>query len=170
MRVLLAAVLVLLLNAGIPALPFAAIGFAASGCGSPRPVTGSAGASPVAPMSEAPLSEPFEIERGSSVVVEGHRLRFDAVREDSRCPEGTNCVQAGRAVAAFSFVGERSVGEMRLEIPGFATAETAPRPEQSLTHGSFRFTLLALDPYPGSAEAGPDARLVATILAERVGG
>lgn len=53
---------------------------------------------------------------------------------------------------------------MRLQIPGYADAETAPVPEQSTTRGQFRFTLLALDPYPGTAEA--DARPVATLRVE----
>jgi hypothetical protein len=115
------------------------------------------------------MGEVFEIERGASVLVEGNRLRFDAVREDSRCPQNTNCVWAGRAVVAFAFVGTgtRSVGEMLIEIPGFATVETEPRPEQSVVRGAYRFTLLALDPYPGSAEADADARPVATLRVEQ---
>ena len=41
-------------------------------------------------------------------------------------------------------------------------------PEQSATRGAFRFTLLALDPYPGTAEAEGDARPVATLRVERL--
>ena len=57
---------------------------------------------------------------------------------------------------------------MRLQIPGYADAETAPGPEQSATRGAFRFTLLALDPYPGTAEAEGDARPVATLRVEQL--
>jgi hypothetical protein len=158
-RLLLASVLTLVLA-----------GFAASGCGAPRPVTADPHPSGTAPMTDVPLGEPFEIARGAAVTVEGHRLRFEAVREDSRCPAGTTCVWEGKAVAAFSFVGTRSIGEMVIEIPGFATVETEPRDVQTVTRGAYRFTLLALDPYPGTEEAGPDARPVATLRVEAVGG
>jgi hypothetical protein len=153
MRALVAVVLVPLLTAG--------------GCGSPRPVAGSR-AAPARAMSDVTLGEPFEIARGTSVLCEGNRLRFDAVRSDSRCPQGTTCVRAGEAVVAFSFVGGQSIGEIRLQIPGFATVESAPQPEQSATRGGYRFTLLALDPYPG-AEAGTEEPPVATIQVNRVG-
>jgi hypothetical protein len=168
MRALLAFVFALTLTAGTPALPLAAVGFAASGCGSPRPVAGPS-SPPASAMTDAPMGEVFEIERGASVLVEGQRLRFETVREDSRCPEGTDCVWAGRAVVAFSFIGTgtRSVGEMLLEIPGFATAETAPTPAQTVTRGAYRFTLLALDPYPGTAGAEANAQPVATLRVDR---
>ena len=121
-------------------------------------------------MSDVMLGEPFELERGTSVLVEGHRVRFDAVRTDSRCPQGTTCVRAGEAVVALSFVGVQSIGEVRLEIGGFVTAETAPQPAQSDTRGGYRFTLLALDPYPGDAEADANEAPVATLLVEEAGG
>ncbi len=147
-----------------------ALGFpTASGCGSPRPVTGAREIIPTSSMSTTVLGEPFTVARGASVLVEGRRLHFDAVREDSRCGEGLTCVWEGKATAVFSFVGARSVGNMAIEIPGYANAETAPRPTQSLVREGFRFTLLALDPYPGSADAGPDAVPVATLRIEPIG-
>lgn len=139
------------------------------GCGSPRPVTGTSAVSR-ARMAEVPLDEVFEVRRGDAVLIDGQRLRFEAVVSDSRCPAGVDCVRAGEAVVAFSFVGRRSIGEVRLEIPGYASAETEPRPEQSTTRSDFRFTLLALTPYPGTPEAEAEERPVATLRAERAGG
>jgi len=151
MRSLLASALALLLTA--------------AGCGSPRPV---AGPPSDTAMSDVEMGEVFEIARGGAVLVEGQRLRFESVVADSRCPLDVDCVRAGEAVVAFSFVGTRAIGEMRLQSPGYADAETAPVPEQSTTRGAFRFTLLALDPYPGTAEAEGDARPVATLRVERL--
>lgn len=153
MRPLLATVLVLVLTA--------------AGCGSPRPVSG-ARTAPVRGMSDVPLGEAFEIARGTSVLVDGHRLRFDAVREDSRCPEGTTCVWAGQAVAAFSFVATQALRPVLLQLPGTADVDAEPLPEQTTAYAGYRFTILALDPYPGTADAGETP--VATVRVESAGG
>ncbi|MDX1420507.1 MAG: hypothetical protein R3181_11120 [Rubricoccaceae bacterium] len=149
-------------------LPALAVLLAAPGCGSPRPVGGSPDATR-SRMARVALDDVFEVQRGGAVLLEGQRLRFEAVLSDSRCPADVNCVRAGEAVTAFSFVGPRSIGEVRLQIPGYADAETEPRPEQSATRGGLRFTLLALTPYPGTPEAEGEARPVATLRAERIG-
>jgi len=67
----------------------------------------------------------------------------------------------------FTFVGAQSIGEVRLQIPGYATAESEPTAEQTAARGRFRFTLLALDPYPGTDEAEAGERPVATLRVER---
>ena len=139
----------------------------AAGCHSPRTVTRSPSA-PSARMSSVSAGETFEVQRGGAVLVDGQRLRFEGVVNDSRCPADVDCIRAGEAVATFTFVGSRAIGPLRLQIPGFATAETAPQPEQSATRGAFRFTLLALIPYPGTAEAEAGERPVATLRVERL--
>ena len=37
----------------------------------------------------------FTLERGSSIVVDGHAIRFDEITEDSRCPANVDCVWEG---------------------------------------------------------------------------
>ena len=143
----------------------------AAGCGAPRAVSGAPDASsPSTRMSNVALGEVFEVRRGGAVLVDGHRLRFESVVAENRCPLNVDCIRAGEAIAAFTFVGTQSIGEVRLQIPGYATSETEPAPEQAATRGRFRFTLLALDPYPGTDEAEANERPVATLRVERVGG
>ena len=124
-------------------------------------------AEPAPSLGDVALDEPFTLDRRSSALVDGHRLRFDAVVEDSRCPTNVTCVWEGKAVVSLTFTGEQSIGEIRLEIPGFTNAESEPQESQMAVHQGYAFTLLALDPYPGSddgvdANATPTATIVVT--------
>ena len=117
------------------------------------------------------LDERFALERGASALVDGQRLRFDAVVEDSRCPTNVTCVWEGKAVVSLTFTGEQSISEIRLEIPGYVTAETEPSESQTVTREGYTFTLLALNPYPDGengvdANATPTAVLVVTPVGE----
>src|SRR5690606_37906883 len=117
----------------------------AAGCGTPRPVTGGVGSSsrtPAPEMADVTVGETFSMERGSSVELDGRRLRFDAVYEDSRCPEGTTCVWEGRAVVGLTLAADNQIREVRLEIPGFVDEEDAPQPSQRTEHGGYTFTIL----------------------------
>ena len=154
------------------ALPVLLLVFA-SGCGTPRPVTGSsdpAVSRPAPEMAEITLGEPFALERRASVTVDGQRLRFDAVYEDSRCPEGTQCVWEGRAIVGLTLMATNQIGEVRLEIPGFVDAEDAPQDAQRGSRSGYSITLLALDPYPGTSEAEAGENPVATLVIEQTGG
>ena len=143
----------------------------AAGCGTPRPIqpaTSSSSLDPEPSMSTVTPGEPFALERRASVLVDGHRLRFDAIVEDSRCPADVTCVWEGRAIASFTFTGSQSVDEVRLELSGYVDAETPPQDNQRVVRDGYTFTLLALDPYPGTAEADGDAVPTATLSVEPV--
>ena len=46
---------------------------------------------------EAVQGVPFALEAGESARADGHEVRFIEVVEDSRCPDGAECVWAGKA-------------------------------------------------------------------------
>ncbi len=64
------------------------------------------------PAPKAKVGEDFTIVVGESIVLEDDlmfRIRFDSVVGDSRCPEGVQCIWAGRADAVFSLTqGEQT--------------------------------------------------------------
>jgi hypothetical protein len=84
------------------------------------------------------------------------RIRFDAVRSDSRCPIDAFCVRAGEAVIAItlSLRGEAAIGR---------DLETVPARSQ-VTHSRFTVTLSELQPYPRSDRQIQPADYIATFV------
>ena len=88
-----------------------------------------------------PKGEPFDLRVGqSALTTDDLRIRFDAVRSDSRCPMNAICVRAGEAIIALTLsrTGEAAVGRELDTTPARATA----------TYLNFRITLSQLQPYP----------------------
>ncbi|NNF59280.1 MAG: hypothetical protein HKN04_13680 [Rhodothermaceae bacterium] len=145
----------------------------AAGCGTPRPIAAESSSmidEPAPMVGTRSLGERFTLERGASALVDGQRLRFDAVLEDSRCPTNVTCVWEGKAVVSLTFTGEQAISEIRLEIPGYVTTETEPRESQRGTQSGYTFILLGLDPYPGTEEAEAADTPTATLVVTPVGG
>lgn len=63
-------------------------------------------------------------------------VRFDEVVEDSRCPEGANCIWAGQAIVAVSINGER------LQL------KAADSDSVWVSWKDYRVRCKALNPYP----------------------
>ena len=104
-------------------------------------------------------NQPFELAVGDTAVVNGGlRIRFDAVRSDSRCPMDALCVRAGEAV----------VGVM-LSMPGQAPEgrdlETVPARSQT-TYSRFAIALSQLQPYPRSDREIHPRDYVATFIVQ----
>lgn len=99
-------------------------------------------ASPTQP-DRVPKNEPFDLRIGeSALTTDDIRIKFDAVRSDSRCPSDVNCVRAGEAVIALSLSKEG-------EIPVGRELDTTPA-RSSTTFLNFTITLSQLQPYPRS--------------------
>lgn len=101
--------------------------------------------------------DPFELGVGrTAVTTDGLRVRFDAVRSDSRCPMDALCVRAGEAVIAVT-----------LSLPGEAAAgrelQTVPNLSQT-TYSRFTVTLSQLQPYPRSDRAIQPGDYIATFV------
>jgi hypothetical protein len=109
---------------------------------------------------EPELGRPFDMKPAEVVTIQGLRITFEGVSEDSRCPTGVQCVWAGDAAAAF-----------RLEHPPDAalarTLHTNGRFERQANCGAFVVRLEDIKPYPkeGAAIAPGDYR--ATLVVTR---
>ena len=134
----------------------AAVGpLTAAGCATaPAPtepdVTADAGPTPDA-------DEPLRLTLGETARRGGHTVRFVEVVEDSRCPEGVQCIQAGRA-------------QIRVEVDGEPVVLTVPHGRMSdpetptVERGGIQVVVTGLDPYPGSAEAEAGAPVEAVLV------
>lgn len=107
---------------------------------------------------------PFPLAFGHSAKVEhgSTRVRFVAVPEDSRCPTGVQCVQAGRA-------------RVRLEVTSGRTApvwiELGTNPEASLASaGGVTWELQAVEPYPAAGRERRPADYALTLVAHPLRG
>jgi len=106
------------------------------------------------------LDQAFEVTAAEVVTVQGLRITFEGVSEDSRCPTGVMCGWAGAAAATFT-----------LELPPAAALErtlhTNGRFAQQTEVGDFVVKLEDVKPYPkdGATIAPGDYR--ATLVVKR---
>ena len=110
---------------------------AGPGCGS---------ASPPAPNQTAGSSETLELRVGEKATVQGEALvlTFVGVAEDSRCPKGEQCLQAGRV--RLNFEGVPRGGETRrFELDSSREGETEI--------GGYWITLVDVQPIPVSGRS-----------------
>jgi hypothetical protein len=113
--------------------------------------------SPEAPVVEAGYGQRFDLGLGERADVDGFRVVFTRIAEDSRCPEGAECVQAGNAAAAFSVGSEEGSATL--------TLHTDREPRRAAAMGR-ALRLIELRPRP-VAEVRPDTvGYVATLLVE----
>lgn len=108
------------------------------------------------------FNEKVSLRPGETVMVEGQvgRLTFVEVVNDSRCPEGVDCIRAGEAVVAV----ELASGNQQ-EVAIAADFRTAQR----IVTGDIVINILGLTPYPreGSASTPEDYRLQVQTNAPR---
>ena len=95
---------------------------------------------------EVKLGEEFKLGVGKSAAVKSEKLEieFVAVAEDSRCPQGVDCIWEGNAKV-----------RLRLKRKGGAPVEielnTNVEPQRAAAHG-YEFRLTSLSPYPKANE------------------
>lgn len=106
------------------------------------------------------LGSPMRLAIGETADVDGLPVRFAEVSEDSRCPQNTTCVWEGRATVRL-VVGETAAV---LTVP-HGGLERPDEPQSVVVNGS-RLRVLALYPYPGSAEAEKGATVEVEVIAE----
>ena len=104
-----------------------------------------------------PKNEPFGLRVGeSALTTDDIRIRFDAVRSDSRCPMDAICVRAGEAVIALTL---SKAGE----VPVGRELDTTPA-RSSTTFLNFLITLSQLQPYPRSDRQIQSGEYVGTFV------
>lgn len=129
-----------------------------AGCASSPAITG-----PVV-YSQAEAADSIRIRPGQAIVVDGIRVRFIEVRNDSRCPTDVVCVWAGDATAVL-------VVELNCECKAPAyqlELHTTLEPRAGDAHG-FRIHLLHLEPSPRSLVPIPAGDYRAWIRLVRTG-
>ncbi|MCB0522311.1 MAG: hypothetical protein H6577_16725 [Lewinellaceae bacterium] len=99
---------------------------------------------PQAGYSLVKMNEPFELKMNQSVKLDAGdvRLTFVGVTEDSRCPEGVNCIQEGQV---------RVVLDGSADGAGMQKMEFAKKPSDknlSKTLGKYKIQLMQVSPYP----------------------
>lgn len=107
----------------------------------PTPRSTPARPAPVDRVVVAP-GEPFELALGQTSEVQGTDLsiRFASVAEDSRCPEGAQCIVAGKARILLNVSGGG-------EGPAVVELATAPEAADAVRDGQ-TIRLLELTPHP----------------------
>jgi len=101
---------------------------------------------------------------GESVTRENVTLKFSEISEDSRCPTGTTCVWAGRAIAKIE-VTANGKSETKTVIFG-ATRPGETADMQLYTGNGMTITADSLNPYPEQSGAIPKNNYVLNISVE----
>jgi hypothetical protein len=83
------------------------------------------------------LGDLFEVKIGTSVVIQNEQLnfRFIDVRNDSRCPEGAECVWAGNAAVIIKII----------DVVDTLNTDLSPK---EITYLSYQIALTKLSPVP----------------------
>ncbi len=109
---------------------------------------------------QADPGQEFSLSIGQSAVISGENfeIKFKEIVEDSRCPEGANCIWEGRVSAIVEITENGSPYQMVLTQPGL-TDEYAEE-----TYKEYRL-IFKVEPYPevGSEIATADYRLLLTV-------
>jgi hypothetical protein len=117
-------------------------------------------ASPHSAVSDPELGKPFEMKAAEVVTVQGLRITFEEISEDSRCPTGVQCVWAGDAAATFTLQIPPAAAEQR-------TLHTNGRYERQTNYDNFAIKLEDLKPYPKDGASIAPADYQATLLVTR---
>lgn len=91
---------------------------------------------------EIPMDREFELKIGQEATVKSERLKakFISVLEDSRCPKGVQCIQAGRGRVAVQL----KRGDKKAETVELSTDSTG----QETDFDGYQVKLISLNPYP----------------------
>ncbi len=118
---------------------------------------------PSAAQTDSPvLGQSFVLKAGESAVLRDTkvRVRFESVLEDSRCPEGEQCVWAGNARVLLQIAPDGGT-ETPVELNTNKGAREA-------TVQNLHVTLAKVEPYPSSRQAIAPGDYRATISLNRV--
>ena len=117
-------------------------------------------AAAVGATAEPELGRPFDMKPTEVVTVQGLRITFEGVFEDSRCPTGVQCVWAGDAAATFTLEKPPSPAQQR-------TLHTNGRFERQASVDAFVVRLEDVKPYPKEAAATSPGDYRATLIVTR---
>jgi hypothetical protein len=114
----------------------------------------------VAAAGPAELGKPFEMKPGDAVTLDGLRITFDGVSNDSRCPANAVCAWAGDAATSFTLEKPPAAARQR-------TLHTSGRYERQAAYDAFLVRLEKLEPYPKEGATIETSDYRATLLVTR---
>jgi len=93
-----------------------------------------------------------KVPQGETIILKGVSIKFMEVLEDSRCPEGVDCIWAGRAIVKVK-VTANGKSEEKLLI--FGEIRAGEEKNTNLySSANFAINGLSLTPYPTAESAG----------------
>ena len=116
-------------------------------------------AQPAPDVKQAALNQEFELKAGEKVSVEGLKIDFEMVAEDSRCPVDVTCVWAGNAKVVLK------VSKRGRRASGF-TLNTGLEPRHKLYYG-YDVKLVSLNPHLKKGEKIKKGDYVARLVVTR---
>ena len=124
-----------------------------AGCATPSQ-PGTSGT--VTSSTQVPTGSQFELKPGQEARVQGSslRIRFDGIAQDSRCPQGVQCVWAGNAV-------------VNLRITSANTSLTLNTGLEPKSAGIDSFTVILVDVKPAARQGGLSASDYRIVLEVR---
>jgi len=108
----------------------------------------------------------IKVPLNQSVILKGVTIKFSDVIEDSRCPEGVNCIWAGRAIVKVEVTSNGNTTEKELIFGEVRPGEQ----KNSKLFGSTEFALkgLTLNPYPNVNNAHEEIEYELLIFEEKI--
>jgi hypothetical protein len=103
----------------------------------------------------------FDLKTGGEALVKetGFRLKFDGLVDDSRCPEGVDCIWAGNGKITLT-VRKGTSKSIMFEL----NTTTEPK---SFTYQGYEITLVRLAPYPKKDVKIKKGAYVATLVVKK---
>ena len=110
----------------------------------------------------AQLGEAFRLKIAESAMLSADELKvtFKAVTNDSRCPQGTQCVTAGEAEVVLTVQMGEKIQDSTVKV-GTDQAKATVEP--------YAIRILALDPYPVADQTIKDAEREIELRVDRTG-
>jgi len=108
----------------------------------------------------------IKIPLGETITLENHSIKFVEVLEDSRCPENTTCIWAGRARVLVEVSKNGKVSFEKIII--FGKVNQGESDDKELVSNSNSKVIgLTLNPYPNSEEAVKGDTYVLLVYVEK---
>ena len=107
----------------------------------------------------------IKVPLGETITLENHTIKFMEVLEDSRCPENTTCVWAGRARVLVE-VSEKGKEKIEKTLIFGKLNQGESDNKELFSFNDSKVIGLNLNPYPNSKEALEDARYVLLVYLE----
>ena len=106
----------------------------------------------------ASLGQAFDIKVGQEATISSQQLslKFLSVSEDSRCPQGTNCIWEGNAKVNIQLTSQSQISDT-VELN---TAMSLP---SEATFLNYNISLLDLQPYPLAGSTIQQSEYIATV-------